>query len=322
MSRTTVSLALRGNSRISSETIEKIARIADEMGYACHPYLSAWMQQMRRRQPVASQPSVAYLSPWNPRHLSLQHPTQRRFFRGAVERAAARGFRLDPFWFNDPAQKVEALLRTLYHRGVDGLLVTQGFPEISADLLTPFAVVAVGYWSERFYSAVNDQVGAIRLALSHVSASGFKRPGLVFWPSTDVVVRHAYYDSFLGFASRRGLHGPFALALKDGTKRNETIFLDWLRNYRPDVIVSHKTWPLEMMSQPAFPRLPRPAFINLNVVKRGVSDGCDQRSEAIGESAMELLEELLLRNERGALPFPKTVLVPGQWVRVANGLER
>lgn len=48
VSRTTVSLALRDNSKVAAETREMIQRLAREHDYRSHPAVNALMQQVGR----------------------------------------------------------------------------------------------------------------------------------------------------------------------------------------------------------------------------------------------------------------------------------
>ncbi len=93
----TVSLALRNHPRIPVETRNRIHKIAKELGYTPDPMLSALANYRERGRPVTFHGTLAWIAAtaddfdWR----KSEHYT--RYFQGAKNRAAERGYKLEPF---------------------------------------------------------------------------------------------------------------------------------------------------------------------------------------------------------------------------------
>jgi len=124
VSRTTVSLALRGSHSVSEPLREKINRLAEEQGYQSHPMVSALMQQVaagRRvhdREGIGVVTFVASADAWHVNHWVAS------LIDGVREAAERLGFRVEVHSAGERGERAGQVARVLYHRGVKGLLFT------------------------------------------------------------------------------------------------------------------------------------------------------------------------------------------------------
>lgn len=120
VSRTTISLALRGSSEVSAETRERIQALAKKHDYRSHPAVNALMQQVGRRRKVHDEEIIAFIrSGSTPDEFALG-PLE--ILAGATEEAHRLGFRLEVFWAGPAGKHSERLARVLYQRGIRGVI--------------------------------------------------------------------------------------------------------------------------------------------------------------------------------------------------------
>jgi hypothetical protein len=96
---------------------------------------------------------------------------------------------------------------------------------------------------------------------------------------------------------------------------NEKAFLEWYRNYQPDLVVGHFDRCIEWLRNIDH-RVPHDVgFFNLNYQGRTVPcAGIDPRLELQGSVAVESLIAQVQRSERGLPAVPQNLMVPGQVV--------
>lgn len=122
VTKTAVSLALRGNPGVSQALREKIRRVAAEMGYEADPILQRLAEYRRPGETAKFQSVIAWLNHWDQPERLCGYLEFEQYRRGATLAAKRLGYRLEEFvWPADrPAKRVEERLR---ERGVLGLLI-------------------------------------------------------------------------------------------------------------------------------------------------------------------------------------------------------
>ena len=121
--RSTVSLALRDNHRISAEVRAKIQRIADELGYRSNPLVTALMRSRRTRR-APRHVVLAYVTDYPTRYgWRPPHHDRPDYFPGAAARASELGYKLEHFWLGEPGMTPARFAQILASRGINGLLI-------------------------------------------------------------------------------------------------------------------------------------------------------------------------------------------------------
>lgn len=120
VSRTTISLALRGSNEVSAETRERIQALAKKHDYRSHPAVNALMQQVGRKRKVHDEEIIAFIrSGSEPEEYALG-PLE--ILDGATREAHRLGFRIEVFWAGPEGRHSERLARVLYQRGIRGVI--------------------------------------------------------------------------------------------------------------------------------------------------------------------------------------------------------
>lgn len=293
----TVSLALRGHPRISSETRALVIHMAKELGYHLDPALSHWARQRWRERPES--PLVAVLTQRSGMATEIS--------RGARKQAQVLGYRLQRF----PMTKPKTLARTLQDAGVRGIILEahnddawyQDFP------FEHFVGIAMGMGTSRppldlvksavFYNSER--------LFREVYRSGYRR---LLWlraidPSS--VNERMQFGALSGLAAETNAHllAPLCIAGlgKAALKRQ-------LKKLSPDVIISSRRV-AEHIRQMNIANY-RHAVFDAHI--GGDWSGIHMRFEEIGARAMLCLDQYLSQHRFGPAEPALTIEVPGTWI--------
>lgn len=324
VSHVTVSLALRGESRISTARRAEIVRVAARLGYRPDPMLSSLAAYRQRKRVTPIQATIGWLNQW-------PHPAALRrlrefdaFWHGAEATAARIGFRLEEFVIDatlSPARLQEILLA----RGVQGLLLP---PHPDGLAFEGFdwgrhSIVRLGTSvpHPRAHVVSCDQTECAGLAYAQVHARGYRRIGFVSSPRFD---RNTRSNFRAGFLRAQADHAPAAallqpLLIEEGdTPGNARELERWLHRERPDALVSSHA-DLAPLLQKLGVRVPRDLAVAATSVLDGkFSAGIDQNCAEIGAVALRTLAGLIHQNELGIPALCRRVVVEGRWVDGAS----
>ncbi|MET0261429.1 MAG: LacI family DNA-binding transcriptional regulator, partial [Rariglobus sp.] len=184
-SQSTVSNALRNDTRISEETRLRIQRVATEMGWKSNPLAAAFMAHLRSTKPARYQASIAFCvsNPDSPRIEDLP-PHQRENFHGARERAEQLGYVLEPIWVCQPGMTAEGLGRMLFSRGTPGLIIPRVItpsPVFSGFDWDSFSAVALAHtlFDLPLHRVTFNYNRSVPMALRRLYELGYRRIGVI-----------------------------------------------------------------------------------------------------------------------------------------------
>jgi LacI family transcriptional regulator len=316
----TVSLALRRDPSIPAATRERIIGLAEKIGYRRNPLVSALMAGLRGWHPRGKDAHViAYVESFPPDAPLQQRASLQRFYRGATEGATRHGYRLEIFRLGHDGLTEAQLERVLGARGIRGVVFAP-FPQTNSVLAQRWenhALAAVGFSlaRPRLHRAVNHQLHSIRLALAELLACGYRRIGLAIGRHEDARVERNWLSSvLLAQHDHVGTDRSFPLLYEERIERRA--LLAWLRQHRPDVVISTEE-SVRAMVQGATRRetggVVGFAHMHLTAELAGCT-GIDQNNEQVGAAAVDLVVEQLHGNSYGLPEIPKTVLIEGRWI--------
>jgi LacI family transcriptional regulator len=119
----TVSLALRGDPRITPATAERIRAVAAELNYQPHPLIAALNAVRRRGQIHSYQANLAFVSFYADRDRLQRDPFQAGLYQGAECRAKEQGYGMEHIWFHQPGMNKTRFIEVLKSRGIRGLVL-------------------------------------------------------------------------------------------------------------------------------------------------------------------------------------------------------
>ena len=324
ISPATVSLALRNDPRIASETRLKVQTFAEAQGYCLNPSVTALMSRVRASQPARYNETLGWLNTFShPDYFTdpdLTTPEYlQRLWQGALERARQLGYGLDMLWMAAPRMTGRRMSEILAARGIRGILIPpllRPNSHLSLDW-SALAVTALSYTLARpqFHRVVPDHHHNMQTVLRQLKRQGLRKIGMLAMPRYDERSQNRLLAPFCFYQQTISPHRRVPV-LPVGSPREASV-RGWLQTYRPDAVIilagssPRSLWEIDIGDT---------AYIqSIHVVKMdcGIGDaefpGIDENPLQIGAAAVDSLARQLHQNERGIPAQPHTLLVKGTW---------
>ncbi|MDQ8198598.1 LacI family DNA-binding transcriptional regulator [Pelagicoccus enzymogenes] len=320
LSQSTVSIALKGDTRVAKKTREAIKKKAEELGYVPDPNLfalSLYRTQSKADKIVAG---MAWVTNFPTKDGWKDMRMIRDYRKGAEEQARKMGYQLYDFWLGDPEVSSQRFRQILLARGIRGLIFApQAEFHTTIDLdFSDFAAVTLGYtlWKPELHLVSNHQHRTIRLAYRSLQNLGYQKIGMVMNSWVDRRVAGSFTGGFLSLNPTLKGKGFVAPHLYEDF--DSAAFEKWFNKWKPDALISSgdcsknvKEWAKNkgLVLGKDF------AFAELNLMDLdGSIAGVSQRGELIGKSAASVVDSLLNHFEYGIPAAPLRTLVEGVWV--------
>ncbi len=317
VSRMAVSLALRNSPKISAATAERIRKLADEMGYRPNPMVSALMTQLRQARDVKRTSVLAYVTAFPTEGGWRRHPSLLTFHEGARKRAEELGYTLEEWWVRRPGLTERRFCEILETRDIHGLVVAPlppGTDELAIEW-ERFSVAAIANSLARpeLNRASTDQFRSTEIALKELTALGYRRIGLAFVEGRDDRVHQPWTAAMLSY--QQGLPLAERVPTYQGAGPIGRSFSAWFHEHQPHAVISVGGECLRVFRELGL-RVPQDVgFVNLALTssERDMA-GVNQHADLVGAAAVDLVDAQLRGNERGIPRYPRTLLLPGEWV--------
>ena len=317
VSRTTISEALRGSSRVRPATAERIRAAAEAAGYRHNPLAGAIMSELRRSRGELFRGVLAIVGVQEADRPTYAGRFHDELIRGATARAAELGFKVEVFIVDASTLTVRRLNQILHSRGISGvmLLPTWQEPDFLKLDWSRYSGVYLDYHIERpaLRCICSDHFRSMMMALQRLHELGYRRPGVILLRHQNERLHHRWEGAFLAFQRHHPDPDPVPPLLADTI--DPAIFSTWFRRHNPDVVLGHFVEAIDWMKS-CGAQIPRThGFFSLNLVHADrPCAGLDQAPNLIGVRAAEMVIAQLHRNESGVpLTYSLTTL-PASWV--------
>lgn len=314
LSIATVSMALRGRGRMSKKTREQILAVAEALGYQAVPILSKAFSIVRQPKGAWYRETLALITEFPMASAPLY---QVEIFRGASARAKERGYHLEPFHVSGKASEHRRLSRVLYTRGIRGLVILPrvefSLPRLYLDW-SKFAAVEIGRTlrSPRTLHRVERPIYYELIEALHLLKKvGYRRIGMAVEPTEDKHRIGIYTSAYLLSQERVPEKARIPTLASYGPWKEEN-FRNWLKEYKPDVIIVHTTMMLTWLKKLKM-RVPGDVSVFCSNVAETNLTGLLANRPKLGESAVEMLSLLLEQDELGIPREARCWLVPDAW---------
>jgi LacI family transcriptional regulator len=317
LSHATVSAALSGSGRVKPATVKRVQEAAAAAGYRTNPLASAVMSEMRRSCNSTFRGVLAALDIAEKDRPISSVRYHADIVRGAADRAAELGFKLETFVVGGDALPVHRLEMILKTRGIRGVVLLPAWyePDVSYLDWSRLAGVYADYAIERpaLHSVYPDHYRAMMMALQHLRTLGYQRPGLFMAPHQDERIQYRWQAAYLAFqANANGIHDVVPTLKIAGLDSGE--FTRWFRQHSPDVVLGHRTEAIEWMEAAGASVPATHGFVCLNVLmKHRPCAGMDLQPHLVGSLALEQLVAQLHRNEFGLPAVPSATTIAPRW---------
>lgn len=312
----TVSLALRGNPRISAPTRERIKRLADEMGYHPDPELSRLMNHLRVSRTTRGKLGIAIVD-FYPRADFPDNAYNAKVREAAVRRAAELGLSVTTMHLADCGANLANLVKVIRTRGIEGALLLPLLVPARLDTSVKWDGISVVATSKsilepRFHCILPNQFGNMMRMFEATNAAGCRRVCAVF---------DEYFDERTGrnftAAVRWNKQDELTLVVPRGLEREDRVALvtEWVSRHRPDVVFAQSDAVPAAIPQlrKLKPRWPL-QLIGLGAHNSAGYSYVDECAELIGAGAVDMLGGMMYYHETGIPASPRTTLIEGKLV--------
>jgi len=313
VTKSTVSVALRDLPGVSPEKRERILRIAQELGYQPDASLRV-LSDLRWAAETHRASNLALLRA----HAKVRHPFPRRVEKGAREVSESLGYGLEVLGVCD-YESEEKLARTLYHRGVKGVILGES-PDAAHWPFLPdwkgFSVIQLESQLApyRYHQVRLDFYGDLEKCCSAVLADGHERIGLLRLDVPLVQVEERRMAAWHSFRSRhaRAIRSIPVLALQPG---NVEVLSAWLERYKPTAVIDFTRIFLSDLRTLGLTIPGDLAYYSLHVMEPEKTSGILLPCEELGREAVLQLDLLVRQNICGSVELPRITLVPSPFRR-------
>jgi|APCry1669189241_1035207.scaffolds.fasta_scaffold00541_1 LacI family transcriptional regulator len=324
VSTMTVSLALRSHPSIPEKTRQRIALIAEKIGYRPNPLVSALMADIKSKRSKPSSTVIAFINAHPPDAHWRNLSSLERLRNGLALYAEKLGYSISEFKLGEHGVSEKRLISILQSRGIRGVVFAP-FPSSETRLKNDwsgFACVAIGYslYYPHFHCAVNHQIHSVRQVFEELRTLGYKRIGFAISTTDDKRASHNWMSSFL-LEKHNAIESKNDLPLFLTQDWEIQKFITWFRANKPEAIVTTNSELQELLIADGIkaPEDVGIAFLHLFTEMKNCS-GIDQNDERIAEAAFDLVIEQLYTNSLGPVKYPKIVLIEGKWVKGKTAL--
>ncbi len=308
LSKTAVSLGLRGDPSIPEARRAQIRKVAEDMGYRPDPVRASLAANRWRDPPEGIHSSLAILYLGD----REMHPLK---YRSIEDQAEALGYHLDSLWLRDFSSQQKAF-DVIRARGIRGVILS---PPESADFeltgeVSDLALVTgpFGYRQLPIATVTPNLFRGMILCLRQLHDLGYRRPGLqlgVATPSRNEEMLFGAYQSEWKLKRKYPTNPPPVFSGNDlgGIRK-------WIDKHRIDVVLAETRGLLDRLREEGveIPESLGYVALDRDACASPVA-GLSQCKEAAGHQTVILLDSLIRSHQFGLPARTITLLVDPQW---------
>jgi DNA-binding LacI/PurR family transcriptional regulator len=321
--------ALKNRPDISPATCQRVREVAERLGYAPDPMLTALSAYRQARRSTQFRGTLAFVTVSCEERTCLKNRDCGELFRGAKARAESLGYSLDYFnlaEFRGGRREIGGVLRA---RGIQGVLL-RGFPCAIEEIAFPFDdFTCVSLFSEphspRLSTVSSMHAQSMELVLEKLRARGFRHPALVIDPALSQPLHHGWWTTFTVYASQFERASIFTIdedaPLFSRSAANRRAAVAKLRRWAAEREVDALVFGSSENRLPTIDELrARKKSLLRQIVSMDLLDpacgacGIYQNRAQGGAVAVEWLQSLLLTERAGVGRPPVAIMIPGNWV--------
>lgn len=314
LSAMTVSRALRNATGVSAETRKLVLTAASNHGYRPDPSLAVLNAYRRGKRHLLPHETIAYLTNFPTPDEWRRVGTFLRYFTGAHARAGELGYALEPFWVGEPALTDRRASQILSSRGIRGLIIGplyHGGASVNLDW-SQFTTVALGrsLLEPGLTTVSTNHMQGVELAWQKAWARGYRRIGLVLTEEEEWRTKGTLHAAHFLQQYR---HGSTSIPILITPDLSGPAVAAWAQQHQPDLIISSNHRHYDLLVETAGPAARRIKFLNLNVNPLSEMAGINQGHDRVGETAITVLHQKLIRRETGIPLQRELTLLDGIW---------
>lgn len=317
VTKTTISLALRGHTSISKATRDRVTKLAQELNYRPDPAIAAiaaqrWSCGSQERHRV-----VAFLCHRSP---DLKR-NQVEYYPGVKERAEELGYKIEVFFIDD-YPTAEALTRVLYTRGIRGIIVSPiQNPESKRAMnleWDKFTAVCCGIGRIRphLHTVSSDTFETTRRVWELIAKAGHRRIGAALHCHNPVAdddwQRIGASNAAIRFLN---LSESAGIPIHTEDIYDDALLMKWYEQHKPEVVIGFNHSIGEHLERNGV-RIPEDVeFISLVTPPGTKWSGIMHHNDQIARASMDILNNEIRDNRWGLPAVPNITHVQPEWNR-------
>jgi LacI family transcriptional regulator len=311
---TTVSRALKNDSRISKESTARILALAKQMDYRPDPMLTSLVAYRSLKHQSEYQATLGWITNY-PTKDGWKTSEKIGYFAGAKQRTKELGYRLDEFWLHEKGMTSRRAAEILDTRNIQGLIFIPQ-PRARAHIRLvweKFSAISISHtltWPP-LHTVTNHHFRSMLSLMRHLKRLGYKRPGFACKSSINESVDRDWGGAFLAYYPENTPLIPLFI----NSKWTQDAFRIWLKKHKPDVVISHDKKIVQWIEESGL-RIPEDIGFALPAQHDHTStfSGIDENNELVGKTAVNLVVDMIHRGETGIPEVPLAILVAGSWL--------
>ena len=318
----TVSRVFHRHPNVLPENRRAVERAARKLGYQPDPQITRLMARVRSYRQRRLTSIIAVVRDDNPDDELHDSAYQYVALDDIRRRAEQHGYRAEEFFVGRDGMTAERLVQILRSRGVEGLILS---PQSSGNLgaridYTDFAAATIGYGLQHpmLHRASTNMTRGILQTAALLVARGYRRIGLALTQWMDVRADQTNSGAMLNF--QRSLppreRVPLLLFPTNNVAENATIFCRWVKQHRPDVVISFDSYVPDWLTRRLGLQIPQDIGLVVQDWRAQLSGfaGIYHQRPHVAASVVDLVVTQLAQNERGVPEVPRQILIPPTWV--------
>jgi LacI family transcriptional regulator len=320
VSQPTVSMALRNHPSLPEETCQKIQRIAQEMGYRLNPMLSALASYRWSQKTPTFHGTLAWIDNSPTKEIFEQRVRESSLRALSEKHAQHLGYQLETFWLQQPGVSHHRLSQILRARNISGLLIA---PQSKARghlhlAWNHFSVVTFGLTLTRpvFHSVSHDPFQSMRVSLRKLRGLGYRRIAYATSSHWNARTDHHWEAAFLLEQQRFDAKDRIPPYIPQAEALERSSFLAWLRKAKPQAVISAEfKFILSWLKEE---NIGVPSDLGLvvpDILSGATCAGVQANHDMLTKAAVNLVINMIQRNETGIPSCPQRVQIEGKWVQ-------
>ncbi len=318
----TVSRVFHRHPNVLPENRRAVEQAARKLGYQPDPQITRLMARVRSYRQRRLTSVIAVVRDDNPADELHDSAYQYVALDDIRRRAEKHGYRAEEFFVGRDGITAERLVQILRSRGIEGLILSpQSSRNFGARIdYTDFAAATIGYGLQHpmLHRASTNMTRGILQTVAILVARGYRRIGLALTQWMDVRADQTNSGAMLNF--QRSLppreRVPLLLFPTNNVAENAAIFCRWVKQHRPDVVISFDAYVPDWLTRRLGLRIPED--IGLVVQDWRAEDakfaGIYHQRPHVAAAVVDLIVTQLMQNERGVPEVPRQILIPPAWV--------
>lgn len=317
-----VSMALKNHPSLPVATIERVKALADEMGYAPDPALSALAAHRSRLRVRKDLSTIGLISSFSRADGWTSLPSGRAVVEGAKKRALELGYTLQHLWAFSQNMPVSRFDQILQARGIRGLILAP-FEDHRRRLdmdWKRYTVVTIEkpLHYAHFHHIIQNHYSDVMLCWEKLRERGYSRVGMVVLENLSRRWNYQWESAhrLAQLSVSTADENIQTLQLKDAEKADHVALVRaWLQLYKPQAVISRCDCFFEAANSLGLSIPQDLGYVSLNVTDDvPAATGIHQHRDIMGAAAVDVLNTLLQRNFRGEHDVSIGTQIDGSWV--------